>query len=161
LPPVSRVLRVVALLALAFAVLALGACGGDSGRKAKNDYVRQVNVAQNEFATTVTSVSSRITNKSSSSQDRKTLKDFQSAIESVVTDLRAIKAPASVKSEHEQLVGAMSGFGAQIRKANSALRNPTQSNIDEARSTIAAATQTVNARIDAAIAAINSKLGQK
>jgi hypothetical protein len=161
LPPVSRLLRVAALLALAFAVLALGACGGSEDRKAKNDYVRQVNAAQNEFGVTVSTVSARITNKSSSSQDRKTLQQFETAIASVVDDLRAIKAPADVQAEHAQLVEAMSGFGAQIKKANSALRNPTQHNIEDARSTIATATQTVNARIDAAIAAINSKLGKK
>lgn len=157
----SRVLRLTALLALAFAALALAACGGDTDRKAKNDYVRKVNAAQNDFGVTVSTVSARITDKSSSRQDRKTLEEFQSAIEKVVGELRSIKAPSVVKSEHAQLVQAMSGFGAQIKQANSALRNPTERNIQDARATIATATQTVNTRIDAAIAAINSKLGQK
>lgn len=157
----SRVLKVLALLALAVAAVGLGACGGANDRKAKNDYVRQVNVAQNEFAANVSEVSQRITNKSSSSQDRKTLEQFQTAIDDVVTELRAIKVPGDVTSEHKQLVGAMSGFGGQIKSAVSALRNPTQQNIVDARQQIATATQTVNVRIDAAIAAINSKLAKK
>jgi gas vesicle protein len=149
------------LLALAFAAVAVSACGGNDDREAKNAYVKQVNVAQNEFAANVSTVSQRITNKSSSAQDRKTLEQFQSAIDDVVTDLRAIKVPGDVDSEHKQLVGAMSGFGAQIKEAVGALQNPSQQNIEAARKTIATATQTVNVRIDAAIAAINSKLKQK
>ena len=66
-----------------------------------------------------------------------------------------------MKSEHAQLVKAMSGFGAEIRKATRALRNPDTNTIAEAQRTIQGATQTVNVRIDQAIAAINSKLGQK
>ena len=157
----SRVLRALALLALAFTALGLGACGGDDDRKAKNDYVKQVNIAQSEFAANVETVAERITNKSSSSQDRKTLEQFQAAIDDVVTDLHAIKVPGDVGSEHKQLVGAMSGFGAQIEEATLALRNPDSRTIAEAQRTIQTATQTVNVRIDAAIAAINSKLGQK
>jgi gas vesicle protein len=158
LAPVSGVLKSVALLLLAFAALALAACGGNDDREEKNAYVREVNAAQAEFAQTVTTVSERITEKSSSSQDRKTLEQFQTAIDDVVTDLRDIKVPGAVDAEHAQLVEAMSGFGSDIRGAVSALRNPTQQNIQEARKTITAATQTVNVRIDAAIAAINSKL---
>jgi hypothetical protein len=160
LPPVPRVLVVLAL-ALALAAVALGACGGGDDREAKNDYVKQVNTAQNEFAANVSTVSRQITERSSSKEDRKTLEQFQAAIEDVVSDLKAIKVPGDVKSEHAQLVGAMSGFGAQIKAATLALRNPDSRTIAEAQRTIQSATQTVNVRIDAAIAAINSKLGQK
>ena len=138
----------------------LVACGGSEEREKKNAYVREVNAAQTEFAQTVTTVSERITDKSSSSQDRKTLEQFQTAIDNVVTDLRDIDVPGAVDAEHAQLVKAMSGFGSDIRGAIRALRNPTQANIEEARKTISTATQTVNVRIDAAIAAINSKLEQ-
>ena len=155
-----RVLRVVALLALAFAALALAACGGDD-RKEKNAYVEHVNDAQNNFAANVLTVSQRITNKSSSKQDRKTLEQFQAAIDDVVKELRAIKVPGSVTSEHKQLIAVMSGFGDEIKRATLALRNPDSRTIAEAQRTIQTATQTVNARIEAAIAAINSKLNPK
>ncbi len=147
-------------LALALAALVLGACGGgDDDRDAKNAYVRQVNAAQTQFATTVTTVSRQITPKSSTRQDRRTLQRFQMAIADVVTRLRAIKAPSEVRAEHKQLVAAMSGFGAEIKQANAALRNPNTRAIADAQRSIATATQTVNVRIDSAIAAINSKLG--
>ena len=157
----SGLLRGTALLLVAFAALALSACGGGDERDARNDYVRQVNNAQNEFAQTVTTVSEQITEKSSSSQDRKTLQQFQTAINDVVTDLREIEVPAAVESEHAQLIEAMTTFGADIRKATTVLRNPDSRKIAEAQKTIQAATQTVNLRVEAAIAAINSKLTQQ
>lgn len=156
----SGILRTAALALLAFLGLALVACGGSDEREAKNAYVRQVNAAQVEFAQTVTTVSERITEKSSSRQDRKTLEQFQTAVDDVVTDLRDIDVPGAVQAEHAQLVKAMSGFGSDIRGAISALSNPTQANIEAARKKITSSAQTVNVRIQAAIAAINSKLSQ-
>lgn len=156
----SALLRTTALLLIAFATLALAACGGGDEREARNDYVRQVNNAQSEFAQTVTTVSEQITEKSSSSDDRKTLQQFQTAISDVVTDLRDIDVPKAVESEHEQLVEAMTTFGSEIEKATAVLRNPDSRKIAEAQRTIQAATQTVNLRVEAAIAAINSKLTQ-
>ena len=154
-------LRILSLLSLLLAAVALGACGGADERKEKNAYVQQVNSAQTEFASTVTTVSQRITSKSSSSEDRKTLQQFETAIEDGVAKLRNIKVPADVMSEHKQLVGAMTGFGVDIKKATDALKNPNTRTIAEAQRAITTATQTVNTRIDAAIAAINSKLGAK
>jgi hypothetical protein len=145
------------LLLVALA-LALGACGGGDERDAKNAYVRQVNAAQTEFATNVTNVSQRITPKSSAIQDRRTLKRFEAAIQEVVVTLEAIEVPSDVEVEHKQLVAAMSGFGTDIKRATSALSDPDTRTIAEAQRSIANATQTVNQRIDSAIAAINSKL---
>ncbi len=157
----SGVTRIVALLLTAVCALALGACGGTEERDEKNAYVKAVNAAQNEFSAEVASVAARITNKSSSSQDRKTLADFQTAIDDVVRQLRGIKVPSDVDSEHKQLVTAMSGFGAQIEKATAALSNPSTPAIARAQQEISMATTQVNARIDSAIAAINSKLADK
>ncbi len=155
-------LRVVSLLALVLALplagLLLTRGGGDDERDTKNAYVREVNAAQAEFATTVTDVSQQITPKSSSSQDRRTLRRFQTAIDDVVSKLRRIDVPSSVRAEHARLVEAMSAFGADIERANAALRNPSSRELERAQRQIAASTQRVNVRIDSAIAAINSKL---
>jgi hypothetical protein len=154
-------MRIVALLLTAVCAIGLTACGGTKERDEKNAYVKAVNAAQNEFSAEVASVASRITEKSSSRQDRQTLADFQSAIDDVVSQLRGIKVPSDVDSEHKQLVTAMSGFGAQIRKATAALSNPSTPAIAQAQAEISTATQQVNARIDSAIAAINAKLSKK
>ncbi len=156
----SGPLKILVSLLLAIAAIGLAACGGSDDQEAKNAYVSEVNAAQNEFATTVSTVSERITPKSSSRQDRKTLQQFEAAITKVVKNLGAISVPDGVQAEHDQLVGAMSGFGDEIAKATSALRNPDTRTIADAQKTIQTATQTVNLRIDAAIAAINSKLSK-
>ena len=146
---------------LLVAAFSLAACGGADERIARNAYVQQVNVAQTDFADTVTTVSKRITPRSTSSQDRKTLQRFERAIQVVVRKLKAIKAPDAVQTEHLALVKAMTTFGAQINKATSALKNPDSAAIAGAQRTIQTATRTVNARINNAIAAINSKLNAK
>jgi paraquat-inducible protein B len=158
----SRALKMLSLVALLLGAIALSACGGDDGnsREAKNAYVAKVNAAQTEFASTVTTVTQRITPQSSPGQDRRTLRSFEKAIADVVAKLRRIDVPASVTVEHKQLVSAMTGFGAEIRKATAALRNPDTRSIAEAQRSISTATQTVNGQIDAAIAAINSKLSK-
>ena len=155
-----RLLRTLALVLLVAAgAVTLAACGGDSDtREAKNAYVREVNAAQTQFATTVTSVSQEITPKSSPNEDRRTLERFETAIKDVVETLRGIDVPEDVEGEHKQLIAAMTGFGDEIEKATNALRNPSTRSIAEAQRAISTATQNVNGQIDAAIGAINSKL---
>lgn len=151
--------RIVAMLSLLLVgAFALAACGGAEQRDARNAYVAAVNRAQEEFASTVTTVSQRITPQSTPAQDRKTLERFRAAIDDVVAKLQRIEVPSDVKTEHEQLVAAMSGFGSDIKQATDALDDPNSRKIADAQREIATATQTVNGRIDAAIAAINSKL---
>jgi hypothetical protein len=153
-------MRIVLPVTLLVAILSLVACG-DNARVVRNAYVQQVNSAQTEFGNTVATVSKRITAKSSSSEDRKTLQSFERAIQVVVKKLKAITPPSNVKTEHQALIGAMSTFGVQIEKASVALKNPDTTAIAGAQRTIQTATETVNASINNAIAAINSKLSQK
>lgn len=155
----SAALRILSLLAVLVGAVALSACGDEANsREAKNAYVREVNAAQTGFASNVSSVSQQITPKSSGTQDRRTLERFETAIADVVKQLQAINVPTDVETEHEQLISAMTGFGDEIKKATDALKNPDTRSIAEAQRAITTATQTVNGQIDAAIAAINSKL---
>ena len=155
----SGLLRLLALVALLTGAVALGACGGDDdSREEKNAYVQEVNNAQETFAARVTAVSQEITPNSSPARDRRTLERFEIAIESVVTQLKSIEVPEDVKAEHAQLIEAMNDFGTEIKKATSALRDPDTRSIAEAQRAVSTATQTGNGQIDAAIAAINSKL---
>lgn len=155
----SRAPRVICTITLLLGAIALSACGDEAdSREAKNGYVGEVNAAQTAFASQVTTVSQQITDKSSPTQDRRTLERFEKAIADVVTQLREIKVPEGVRAEHKQLVAAMTDFGKEIKKATLALRDPDRRSIAEAQRAITTATQTVNGQIDAAIAAINSKL---
>ncbi len=149
--------RMAPTVAPILAALALAACGG-SDKKEQNAYAREVNAAQSKFASTVRTVSEEVRPGSSVSRQQRTLRRFEAAIDGVVEDLRDIDPPSEVEREHERLVAVLRGFGADIEKANEAMRNPTPRSIDVAKQRVASATQSVNARVDAAIAAINVKL---
>jgi hypothetical protein len=152
--------RAAPLLVLLLVAVALGACGEKEGDTAqdKKAYVAKVNEVQERFASEVTTVTTEYTAKSSTDQDQKTLEAFETAISSFVDELRTIKVPASLKAEHTQLVGAMSGYASDIAEANAALTNPTTRTLADASDRIRTATQMVNTRLIAAREAINAKL---
>ncbi|MBA3327254.1 MAG: hypothetical protein H0T43_03015 [Solirubrobacterales bacterium] len=153
----ARPARPASAGALLLVLAALAGCGGDSSENTA--YVDQVNAAQAEFAATVSQVSREITSTSSAREDQRTLARFEGAIDGVVGDLRRIDVPTDVRPEHDRLVSAMTGFGDDIEVANAALRRPSRRTLADAQRTISRATMTVNSRINAAIGAINDKLG--
>jgi hypothetical protein len=156
----ARLTRRFALIAAAIvASAALVACGdGGTSTKDKNAYAEKVNAAQTKFAATVSNVNQESGSQQSISHQRETLGRFQRAIDAVVADLRRIDAPPEVVKEHARLVGVMTDFGRNITQANDALRNPTTTGITQAKQKLASITGSVNARVAAAIAAINVKL---
>jgi hypothetical protein len=149
-------LRIVALTALLLGTIALGACGGDDGREEKNTYVRELNAAQREFAANASKVSQNAS--PSLGEYRRMVQRFQATIETFASKLRAIEVPPAVAAEHKQLVAALTGFGADFRKASDVLKNPSARAVGEAKNALDTATQRANARIEAAAAAIDSKL---
>ncbi len=154
----SGPLRIIALVLLAAGAAALGACGGEAdSREAKNTYVRELNAAQQEFADNASRVSEQ-GRASSLGQYRRTLRRFEETIDTFATKLKEIEVPSVVEEEHEQLVAALTRFGADFEEITGVLNNPNARSLQEAQSAIAAATQRANARIEAAAAAIDSKL---
>ena len=149
--------RVLAPILLVAMLLALAGCGDSSSEN--NTYVRKVDAAQTQFATSVSRISQAITPTSTDRQDRRTLARFQDAVGRVVRQLRAIDVPAEVRDEHGRLIVAMERFGTDIEQASASLRTPTIESLQKARRQIGAATTAVDARIRAAIAAINAELG--
>ena len=65
-------------------------------------------------------LSSQITSTSTAAQDRQTLDGFRQAIDKVVTDFRAVKAPDKVKALHDRLIAEISAYGKEIDKAKAA-----------------------------------------
>jgi hypothetical protein len=151
--------RAASLVTLILAVVALGACGGGTSTKDKNAYAQQVNAAQTKFATTVSTAASKESKgERSISSLQLTLRRFRAAIEDVVRDLRNIDAPSEVSKEHDQLVSVMSGYGDEIGRTIDEMRNPTPRVAQLAKQRLDSAQRSVNARVNAAIVAINLKL---
>lgn len=148
----------IALLVTAIVVAAtLGACGAQDSA-AKNDYVKQVNAAQMQFATAATKVKQQITRQSSARQDRSALTQFSGTIDELVARLRAIKVPGDVRAEHERLVAAMADHGEQVSQITASMRSPTTAVLEDVQRKLSAATITVNANLSSATASINAKL---
>jgi hypothetical protein len=153
----SGALRIVVLAALLFGAIALGACGGDDARKERNAYVRELNAAQQEFATNASSVS-QLGKADSLGQYRRTLQRFEETIATFATKLRGIEVPSVVREEHKQLIAALTSYGTDFQKVTGVLKNPSARTLSEAKNALTTATQRANARIEAAAAAIDSKL---
>jgi sigma54-dependent transcription regulator len=150
---VRRLLPILVVVALA---LVGSGCGADT--KAANDYVDAVNKAQTGFASKFDELSGRITSTSTAAEDRKTLDGFKTAIDKVVTDFRAVKAPDKVKALHGQLIAEISAYGREIDKAKSAFTDNDPQAIVKAQADLVSAVTKVQAQINATIADINKKL---
>jgi sigma54-dependent transcription regulator len=143
------------LIVVALALVAPG-CGTDT--KAANTYVDAVNKAQSGFAARFDRLSSQITSTSTAAQDRQTLDGFKQAIDKVVNDFRAVKAPDRVKALHGQLISEISAYGREIDKAKAAFSNNDPQAIVKAQADLVSAVTRVQAQINATIADINKKL---
>ena len=119
--PMPGRLRIAALLCALLPALGLGAA--EAPPSARPQRLRgEVNAAQNEFASEVTTVAQQITSKSSAAKDRKTLKKFETAIDDVVTDLRAIDVPQRSPSTTSSCRDGR--LRREISTATTALSNP-------------------------------------
>jgi len=148
----------IALLATAIVLAAaLGACGTQDSA-AKNDYVKQVNAAQTQFASAATRVKLQITKMSSAAHDRRALDRFVSTIDTLAGRLRAIKVPGDVRAEHGRLVAVMADHSEEVSQITETMRSPTTTVLEDVQRKLSAATITVNANLSSATASINSKL---
>jgi conjugal transfer/entry exclusion protein len=152
-PGVRRLSPVVIVVAL---VLSASGCGSDP--KAANEYVDAVNKAQNDFAATFDRLSSQITSTSTATQDRKTLDGFKKAVDKVVADFRAVKAPDKVKTLHSRLIAEVSAYGKEIDKAKAAFSDDDPKAIVKAQADLVSAVTRVQSQINATITEINSAL---
>ena len=143
------------LVVVALALVAAG-CGSDT--KAANDYVDAVNRAQNQFASKFDQLSGQITSTSTPAQDRQTLDGFRQAIDKVVIDFRAVKAPDKVKALHGRLIAEISAYGKEIDKAKVAFADNDPQAIVKAQTDLVSAVTKVQAQINATITDINKKL---
>jgi sigma54-dependent transcription regulator len=150
---VRRLSPVLVVVALA---LVTSGCGEDT--KAANNYVDAVNKAQNEFAATFDQLSAKITSTSTAQQDRETLDGFKQAIDKVVKDFRAVKAPDEVKDLHGRLIAEISAYGKEIDKAKQAFADDQPQAIVKAQADLVSAVTRVQSQINTTISDINKKL---
>ena len=139
------------------AVLALAGCGSQKSERA-NEYVNAVNRAQNDFAATFSKLETQITPKSSSRQDRATLKKFEQAIDRVVAQLRAVRAPENVRTLHAQLIAAIASYRDAVEKARRAFATTNRDKLVRAQQSLVRAVTRISERITRTINQINTRL---
>jgi hypothetical protein len=138
--------------------LGVGACAETDAAATRNAYVRQLNAAQERLARAATEVKASITDASSVRQDRRTLVRYGTTMGGIVKTLRTVAVPANTRPEHAALVAALAEFRTEITAIVIELRSPTTRAIDDADHRLRDATKTFDAKLGAAVSAINRKL---
>ncbi len=146
--------RAGVLLALILAVVVAG-CGGDKDRDA---YVKALNKAQTGLAQRFTTLQSRITPTSNAAQDIKTLRAYEAAVGTTVSDLRAVDPPDGLAPLHRRFVAEVAAYGNALRQARAELDRDDPQAILAAQGRLRSAVTATGRRLDATIQAINQKL---
>lgn len=155
----SRSLWISSLLLLLLATFALGACGGSGSDDVdkKNAYVRELNAAQSDFRSSANEISKQPIPGEDAGKVR-FVQRLAGAIDQVVATMRGITVPGDVRAEHQQLIDAMTGFRADVQKLTQTFRGGDARKLPAAIAAFKAAEVKADSRVDATIAAINSKL---
>jgi hypothetical protein len=143
------------------AVFGVSACGGQDTAKERNTYADEVNKAQNDFAQSFKNLSSRISSTTTPARGKRTLQGFEDAVDTVVTDLRRIDAPADLQPLHQRLIAEIAGYGKAIHQAKEEFATGSPQRSEAAQSALVTATTEISARINRTIAAINRQLQAK
>jgi hypothetical protein len=146
--------RAGVLLALMLAVVAAG-CGGDQDRDA---YAKALNKAQAGLTQRFAALQSRVTPTSNAAQDSKTLRAYEAAVTTTVSDLRAVEVPDGLAPLHRRYVDEVAAYGSALRKARADLDRDDSRSILAAQGRLRSAVTAAGRRLDATIAAINQKL---
>ncbi len=149
-------LSLLALLVVAAGPGAVAGCGGTD--EEADRYVVRVNRAQESFADRFAEIQGRMSTTSTPQEDRRALRDFRAATDTVVTELRAIEPPERVDDLHGRLVQAVAGYGREIDRARRLVEEGDPQEVIRARTQLSGAVGEVSRRITATIAAINDRL---
>jgi hypothetical protein len=155
----SRSLWIAALMVPLLAALALGACGGSGSDDVdkKNAYVRELNAAQSEFRSSAEEMSKQRIPVEDSGKIR-LVQRLEGVVDEVVKAMQGIEVPGDVRAEHRQLIDAMTGFRTDVQKLTQTYRGGDSRKVPAALAAFRAAQAQVDTRVNATIAAINSKL---
>jgi hypothetical protein len=84
--------------------------------------------------------------------------NLNTAIDKVISDLKAVKPPDKVKDLHNELISQLGTFNGAVQKAGVALQTGDPQKILKAQSTFATDASTVGTKLGQTIQAINTKL---
>jgi hypothetical protein len=136
--------------------IAAAGCGGDN--KDRDTYVKALNKAQTGLAQRFAKLQSQVTPTSSAAQDSKTLRAYEAAVGTTVSDLRAVNPPDGLAALHRRFIDEVAAYGSALRKARSELKGEDPRAILAAQGRLRSAVTATGRQLDATIQAINQKL---
>jgi len=159
--------RAVSILA-AFAVSAgAAACGsadggggdtsGDEQALSQEEYLKEVNAAQTEFASDAAKLN--LADPSSARQFGNSLGDLEKLIETLRTRLDQVAEPEAVTTEQDTLVRELGDYGDAIRQQKDALTSGDPERAAAAARKVGRASTEFSRDFDATIEQINENLG--
>jgi outer membrane murein-binding lipoprotein Lpp len=149
----------IAVLSLVTAALLLAGCGSDSAKiKRNNDYVRQINAAQQTFATAASTISSLITPTSLPASDAASLQKLGTTLDGTVAAFQAANPPSGLGSLHQQLIDELHRYAAAVHAAGAKVGSETALQETVTLRKLVADIQTIDAQFNATVDAINKKL---
>ncbi len=147
--------RAGVLLALILVVVVAAGCGADKDRDA---YVKALNNAQTGLAQRFAALQTRITPTSNAAQDIETLRAYEAAVGTTVSDLRSVDPPEGLAPLHQRFVDEVAAYGSALRRARAELDRDDPRAILAAQGRLRSAVTAAGRRLDATIQAINQKL---
>jgi hypothetical protein len=151
----TRALRAALVAVAMIAALAFAAgCGNEE----ENDYVEQVNDAQQSFLDEMTAAASQAAPANASQADQ-LIGDMQAAIDSFVSDLEGIDPPEEVADLHDELITTMSDIGSQIGELGDALTSGNPQQAAAAATQLTTAVSAAQTDVTSIIDQINEEFG--
>ncbi len=146
--------RAGVLLALML-VIGVAGCGAN---KDHDTYVKALNKAQTGLAQRFAKLQSQVTPTSSAAQDSETLRAYEAAVATTVTDLRAVDPPDGLAALHRRFIDEVAVYGSALRNARAELKGEDPRAILAAQGRLRSAVTATGRQLDATIQAINQKL---
>lgn len=134
--------KVIALITV-LALVGVTGCAGEYKPDPHEQYAKQVNTVESNFANQINTLALRITPTSTKAQDNQTLDQIKLTVVQTAGKLAAIKVPQDVATEHALLVKQLQAYAQSI---------------DPKVGDLSAVTKAQAAQVEAAINSLNAKL---
>lgn len=164
-----RALTILTALAISAGTVACGSAtdgngggsdtSGDEAALSKQDYLKQVNSVQTEFATDAAKLN--LANPASAKQFGNSLGDLEQLIERLRKSLDQMAAPEAVITEQDSLVRILGDYGDTIGEQKGALTSGNSERAQAAAKQVGKASTEFSQQFDATIKQINENLGLK
>jgi hypothetical protein len=137
----------------------LGACGGPSAQEQQEqDYIAALDRARATLVKELQRLDDTAGPTGTPASDARTLAAYERAVAQARLDLRDIKPPQSVTTEHRKLLTALRGYELALSRARALGARTKTDKVFELRGQLDDAVKAASAKVDEAVAAVRARL---